>query len=147
MIIITIATTRDEPGPNGWAAIIRTQTRSRTMRGGDSDTTPGRMALVAAIESIRSLPSGTRATLVSESRRMIRALTSGWIVRAAGRGFVSEDDSPVSDSDLWAALLAELATRDITFELIRPGSGIQDGKRAVAAARKSVPATARRWTV
>jgi len=43
------------PGPGGWACILRLGTHEREMSGGAAQTTNNRMELTAAIEGLRAL--------------------------------------------------------------------------------------------
>ena len=43
------------PGPGGWAALLRTSGRERELVGGEADTTNNRMELMAAICALEAL--------------------------------------------------------------------------------------------
>ena len=43
------------PGPGGWACILRCGEHERALQGGVADTTNNRMELIAAIEGLRAL--------------------------------------------------------------------------------------------
>src|SRR5258707_1379481 len=50
------------PGPGGWACILRCGQHERVLQGGVADTTNNRMELFAAIEGLRALKRASRVT-------------------------------------------------------------------------------------
>jgi len=55
VVIYTDGACEGNPGPGGWAAILRYGRHEKVLRGGASDTTNNRMELRAAIEALRAL--------------------------------------------------------------------------------------------
>src|SRR3954453_22745767 len=74
---------RGNPGPGGWAAIVVGPGRRPPvgLSGHDPATTNNRMELMAALAGLRSLPAGSRACIVTDSRLMLDSMTkwmAGW---------------------------------------------------------------------
>jgi ribonuclease HI len=63
------------PGPGGWACILRCGERERVLQGSTPDTTNNRMELVAAIEGLRALKRACRVTVVTDSEYVRRGIT------------------------------------------------------------------------
>jgi ribonuclease HI len=93
------------PGPGGWGVVIIGQQEPQEFSGSDPQTTNNRMELTAAIEGLRRLEPGSNVTLRSDSQYLVNTMNLGW-----RRG---------KNNDLWKALDAEVAKRDVRFEWVR----------------------------
>jgi ribonuclease HI len=97
------------PGPGGWAAIVVAPDGSSVeLSGGERHTTNNRMEYTAALEGLRSLPAGSRACIVTDSRLMLDSMTK-WIAGWKRKGWKTAGGDPVKNQDLVRALDAELA--------------------------------------
>ena len=56
------------PGPGGWACILRYGKHERILRGVEQRTTNNRMELVAAINGLLALSEKCRVTAVTDSK-------------------------------------------------------------------------------
>jgi ribonuclease HI len=99
------------PGPGGWAAIVVSADGTVELSGGDPHTTNNRMEYTAALESLRALPPGSRACIVTDSRLMLESMTK-WIKGWKRRGWRTAGGDPVKNQDLVRALEAEIARHD-----------------------------------
>ncbi len=92
------------PGPGGWAYLLRTEDNEMSDSGGEPSTTNQRMELTAAIRALEALESQSNVRLYSDSQYLIQGMTewiNGWIAngwRTAGR-------KPVANRDLWEQLI------------------------------------------
>lgn len=129
VILFTDGACSGNPGPGGWAAILKHPGTGEVKRlsGGEKDTTNNRMELLAAIEGLRAIKPGRKwcVRLVSDSEYVILGLTQwidGWIAKGWRRG-KGRDSAPVKNADLWQTL-HELAQRfDMSYEHVRGHSG------------------------
>jgi ribonuclease HI len=108
VLVWTDGACRGNPGPGGWAAIVVDGKRSRELSGGERDTTNNRMEYTAALEGLRSLPAGSRACIVTDSRLLLDSMTK-WLAGWKRKGFKTAAGEPVKNQDLIAALDAEIA--------------------------------------
>ena len=92
------------PGPGGWAAIFACNKQQWTISGSVSRTTAQEMELTAAIEALRSLPSGTRAELLSDSDYLIQGMRH-LAVRWCNQGWRNSRGVPLQDRELWQEVL------------------------------------------
>src|SRR5580693_8012749 len=60
------------PGPGGWACILRCGQHERVLQGGVADTTNNRMELIAAIEGLRALKRASQVTVLTDSEYVRR---------------------------------------------------------------------------
>lgn len=65
--IYTDGACRGNPGPGGWACILKTETAEKELSGGESLTTNNRMELTAVIEGVKACPQGSLITVVTDS--------------------------------------------------------------------------------
>jgi len=100
------------PGPGGWAAIVVGPDGGNTeLSGCEPHTTNNRMEYTAALEGLRSLPPGSRACIVTDSRLMIDSMTK-WLAAWKRRGWRTSGGDPVKNQDLVRALESEIARHD-----------------------------------
>jgi ribonuclease HI len=101
------------PGPGGWAAIVVPPDRGEPIElsGGEPHTTNNRMEYMAALEGLRSLPAGSIACIVTDSRLMLDSMTK-WIVGWKRKGWKTAGGDPVKNQDLVKALDAEIGRHE-----------------------------------
>jgi ribonuclease HI len=74
------------PGPGGWACILRYGKHERILRGAEPHTTNNRMELVAAINGLRALTERCRVTTITDSRYLQQGMTM-YLVRWRSLGW------------------------------------------------------------
>jgi ribonuclease HI len=97
------------PGPGGWAAIVVPPGAGEPLElsGSETHTTNNRMEYTAALEGLRSLPAGSSACIVTDSRLMLDSMTK-WIAGWKRKGWKTAGGDPVKNQDLVKALDAEI---------------------------------------
>ena len=147
VILYTDGACSGNPGPGGWAAILKHPATGKVKKlsGGDPDTTNNRMELSAVVEGLRELTPDKRwrVHLVSDSEYVINGLTQwieGWIANDWRRG-KKANSPPVKNVDLWQTLHALAQQHDMTYEHVRGHSGHPENEecdRLAVAAIESV---------
>jgi ribonuclease HI len=122
------------PGPGGWAAILAYGGRERELSGGEPRTTNNRMELTAAIHGLRALKEPCAVTVRTDSRYVVNAFSQGWVDDWQEREWKNSKKQPVSNRDLWEALLAEAAHHRVTWEWVEGHAGDPFNERCHAAA-------------
>ncbi len=108
-LVWTDGACRRNPGPGGWAAIVVAAGEEPVeLSGGAPQTTNNRMEYTAALEGLRSLPAGSSACVVTDSRLMLDSMTK-WIHGWKRKGWKTSGGDPVKNQDLVQALEAEIA--------------------------------------
>ncbi|MBT4385122.1 ribonuclease HI [Candidatus Peregrinibacteria bacterium] len=97
------------PGPGGWAAIIRTNGRDNKIEGGEYHTTNNRMELLAVIEAIKLVPENSTVELFTDSAWVVNTMTKGWRKR--------------KNLDLWDDLDKVTPKKEITWTWVKGHSG------------------------
>ena len=65
--IFTDGACKGNPGPGGWAAIVRNDQSEKELKGYNPDTTNNRMELTAAIKGLEYSPKGSSVIIYSDS--------------------------------------------------------------------------------
>ncbi|HPX93515.1 MAG TPA: ribonuclease HI [Bacillota bacterium] len=119
VIIHTDGACSGNPGPGGWAAIIRAMDVEKEISGYEPVATNNRMELTAALKALQSLNRPCRVDLYSDSAYLVSAFNEGWIENWQKRGWKNAAKMPVANQDLWEALLAEQLRHDITWHKVK----------------------------
>jgi ribonuclease HI len=109
------------PGPGGWACILRSGDRTREMFGSHPHTTNNRMELTAAIEGLRALKQPCKVALYTDSQYLKRGITE-WISGWKARGWMRREKGglkPVLNRDLWTELDRMVHTHHITWGWVK----------------------------
>ncbi|MDH7486252.1 MAG: ribonuclease HI [Anaerolineae bacterium] len=125
------------PGPGGWAAILRFAAGEVVLRGGASDTTNNRMELRAAVEALRALEQPCVVHLHTDSEYLRLGITE-WLPRWRRDGWRSAGRRPVKNRDLWRALLATLELHDVQWHWVKGHADDPGNVRADLLARSAI---------
>ncbi len=117
--IYTAGACSGNPGPGGWAAILEYNGREKELSGGEAHTTNNRMELTAVIESLKALKEDCEVDLYSDSKYVIDALEKGWVYNWRRNNWVKSDKKPALNSDLWEALLGEMARHKVKLHWVK----------------------------
>ena len=135
--VFTDGACRGNPGPGGWAAVIREAGETRELAGFDPKTTNNRMELTAAIEALASLPAGATARVVSDSRYVIDGITK-WVHGWQRRNWRKADGKPVLNQEFWQRLVAETGSRTVTWEWVEGHTGHPENERCDELANQQI---------
>ncbi|MDX1739666.1 MAG: ribonuclease HI [Rhodothermales bacterium] len=105
IIIYTDGACSGNPGPGGWAAVLRYGAHERVISGSEEHTTNNRMEMMAAIEALAALKQRVHASIHTDSAYLSRAFKDGWIDRWQRNGWKTSAKKPVENKDLWLRLL------------------------------------------
>ncbi len=141
------------PGPGGYAYIIRLQDRggSNTVphtteehrraavreivgSGGEADTTNNRMelrAVIAALEEVERRAPGAKVVLYTDSQYVKNGISS-WIATWKRNGWRTSDKKAVKNRELWEKLDAVASRVKPSFAWVRGHSGVEHNERCDA---------------
>ncbi len=137
--IYTDGSSRGNPGPGGWAALLRFQGREREIGGHEPWTTNNRMELLAAIHGLEALRRPCRVRLVTDSTYVRDGITR-WIAAWKRRGWRTAGGKPVKNVDLWQRLDAAASGHDVDWTWTRGHSGHPENERVDRRARAEAAA-------
>jgi len=116
------------PGPGGWAAVLRHGERVHEICGGELATTNNRMELRAAIEALRALKRPCAVELFTDSEYLRNGITA-WIKGWKARGWITKEKKPVKNADLWRDLDAACARHQVKWNWLKGHAGHADNER------------------
>ena len=125
------------PGPGGWAALLRRKGSERSISGGEPLTTNNRMEMIAAIRALESLKHPSMVTLTTDSEYLKKGITE-WIGNWKKRGWKTAQKKPVKNEDLWRRLDAQNARHEIEWHWVRGHDNHKENSIVDALARKAV---------
>ena len=127
--LITDGACLGNPGPGGWAAILRYNGHTREMFGSAPHTTNNRMELTAAIEGLRAIKESCEVEVVTDSEYVKNGITQ-WIHGWKRKNWIKSDKKPVLNADLWRDLDAETARHKTTWTWTKGHASHDDNNRA-----------------
>jgi ribonuclease HI len=137
--IFTDGACSGNPGPGGWAAILRAGFTEKEISGGEPATTNNRMEITAAIRALQALRRPSAVILHTDSRYLLDGVTL-WLPRWKTNGWKTADKKPVKNDDLWRELDAVVARHSIQWRWVEGHSGHPENDRADALARAAIEA-------
>lgn len=126
--LITDGACIGNPGPGGWACILRYGNRHKEMFGSAPQTTNNRMELTAAIEGLRALKERCSVEVVTDSEYLKNGITS-WIHGWKRNGWRTKSKNPVVNQDLWHDLDELVAKHDVRWTWTKGHAGHADNIR------------------
>ena len=136
--IFTDGACTGNPGPGGWAAILRSGAHEKELFGGERATTNNRMELMAAIKAFEALKSPSEVTIHTDSRYVLDGATK-WMKNWKKNGWKTADKKPVKNEELWRALEAAATPHKVTWIWVRGHAGHPENERVDALARGAIP--------
>lgn len=127
------------PGPGGWAALLRHRGHERELHGGEVDTTNNRMELMAVIRGLEALRKPCNVELTTDSQYVLRG-TKEWLAGWIARNWRTASGDPVKNRDLWERLQTALASHQIEWHWVRGHQGHVENERVDALARQAAEA-------
>ncbi len=126
--IITDGACSGNPGPGGWAAILRYNGQEKEIWGCAAHTTNNRMELTAAIEALRTLKEDCEIQVVTDSEYLKNGITT-WIHGWKKKGWLTAAKKPVINQDLWQALDEQVQRHKTTWEWTKGHASHKDNNR------------------
>lgn len=141
--LITDGSCLGNPGPGGWAFILRYGQHTKEMSGRELQTTNNRMELKAAVEGLRALKESCDVEIITDSNYLKDGITK-WIQNWKRNGWRTSQKKPVVNQDLWHQLDEENERHHTVWEWTKGHASHADNNRcdelAAAAARGQVSA-------
>ena len=135
--IYTDGACRGNPGPGGWGALLIAGKRTKTMHGGDPETTNNRMELTAAIEALNALKGRRKVILHTDSKYVMDGITE-WMANWKKRDWKTANKKPVKNKDLWMALDEATERHDIKWIWVKGHDGNPGNEEADALANLGI---------
>lgn len=145
VVIYTDGACSGNPGPGGWAALLRSGVHERVLTGAAPHTTNNRMELTAAVEALRALREPCQVVVYADSQYVVKGMTE-WIAGWKRRGWTNAQKKPVENRDLWEALDAAALPHRVEWRWVKGHASDPDNNRvdrlAVEALKAQAPVPA-----
>jgi ribonuclease HI len=135
--IFTDGACSGNPGPGGWAAILRYGSTEKVISGGEKETTNNRMEVTAALEALRALKKPASIRFHTDSSYLLNGATS-WLADWKKRNW-KRKHGQLQNIDLWQELDVELAKHKVEWIWVRGHAGDPMNERVDELARRAIP--------
>lgn len=113
------------PGPGGFATILRCGDYEKEISAGYAVTTNNRMELLAVITGLEAIRwEHAQVTIWSDSSYVVDAVEKGWVFSWEQKGFKKK-----ANPDLWTRFLSAYRRHDVRFVWIRGHNGHPENER------------------
>ena len=116
------------PGPGGWAYILRSDDSEVECSGGETKTTNQRMEVTAVLRALESLEKPSKVEIFADSQYVTKGLTEwmdGWIAK----GWKNAAKKPVANQDLWQPLADLRNMHELSTYWIKGHAGHPENER------------------
>jgi len=128
VVIHTDGGCEGNPGPGGWAAVLRYGDRAKEISGGEAATTNNRMELQAAISALSALKEPCQVEIHTDSEYLKDGITK-WVPYWKRNGWRTAERKPVKNDDLWKALDALATQHQAQWHWLKGHAGHADNER------------------
>jgi ribonuclease HI len=125
------------PGPGGWAAVLRYGDQVREIAGGEPATTNNRMELQAALSALLAVKQACEITLFTDSEYLRQGITA-WVPRWRANHWRTIDRKPVKNEDLWRQLHEVASQHHVSWQWLKGHAGHPDNELCDELARAEV---------
>jgi ribonuclease HI len=124
------------PGPGGWAALLKFRQQEKILTGGERQTTNNRMELIAAVEALNALKRPCRIDFYTDSEYLRRGITE-WLPGWRRRNWRRKGGN-LANVDLWQSLDRALKDHQISWHWVRGHAGHPENERVDRLARQAI---------
>ena len=117
------------PGPGGYAAILRYGNTSKEFYGGEPQTTNNQMELMGAIKALEQLKRPCQVDLYVDSQYVMNGFVKNWLVQWKKRGWKTAVKQSVKNKELWQSLDELCAMHHVSWYHIRGHTGQKENER------------------
>ncbi len=145
IVIYTDGGCSGNPGPGGWAYVLRDGSGETIGSGGEAATTNNRMelrAVISALTEAERRSPGAPIVLYTDSQYVKNGITS-WISSWKRNGWRTSDRKPVKNRELWEELDAVASRVKPKFLWVEGHAGVEDNERCDALVQEEIRRLAR----
>jgi ribonuclease HI len=125
------------PGPGGWAAVLRFGAHAKEIIGGEPATTNNRMELQAAISALAALKEPCEVTMFTDSEYLRQGITD-WLPRWKANQWRTAERKAVKNEDLWRQLHEVTSRHAVSWQWLKGHAGHLDNERCDQLARAEI---------
>ncbi len=125
--IYTDGSADPNPGPGGWAALLKYGDHEKELSGAEVATTNNRMELTAALEALHALKQPCQVDLYTDSEYLQKGITE-WLPGWRKRGW-KRKGGELKNVELWQALDEALQRHKVNWHWVRGHAGHPENER------------------
>lgn len=125
------------PGPGGYAAILRSDKKEKEIAGSDQHTTNNRMEMMAVISALEALKLPCKVRVTTDSTYIVKGM-SEWIKGWIRNGWRNSQKKEVLNRDLWERMLAASKPHEVEWVWIKGHNGHAENERCDELARSEI---------
>lgn len=137
VIIFADGACKGNPGPGGYAAILKIDDKETELSGSEPRTTNNRMELTAVIKALESLEVPSKVRVVTDSNYVVKGMKE-WLPNWLKRGWKNSQGSEVLNRDLWERLYQLSKRHRIQWEWIKGHNGHPENERCDRLATEAI---------
>jgi ribonuclease HI len=126
--LITDGACLGNPGPGGWAAILRHGPHKKELWGCEPQTKNNLLEMTAEFVGLRALLEPCEVVVVTDSEYMMKGITS-WIHGWKKKGWMTAAKKPVVNQDLWKSLDEQVSRHKTHWEWTKGHADHVDNNR------------------
>jgi len=134
--LITDGSCLGNPGPGGWACILKYNHHLKEMWGSEPQTTNNRMELTAAVQGLRVLKERCEVTVVTDSEYVKNGITK-WMAGWKRNGWRTASKEPVKNRELWEELDREVARHQTEWRWTKGHADDEENNRCDELAQRA----------
>ncbi len=116
--LVTDGSCLGNPGPGGWAAVIRYGKYTKKLSGSAPQTTNNRMEMAAVIEGLNALKEPCDVTIVTDSQYLKNGMTL-WLDSWKRRNWKTKSKTTVKNKEIWIALEAATSRHKVSWKWVK----------------------------
>lgn len=116
------------PGPGGWACLLKYNEIQKEISGGAKQTTNNQMELTAVIEGLSLLKKPCKVELYTDSKYVLEGATK-WLTGWIQKGWKKADKKPVLNRELWEKLIPLMEKHTLTWHWVKGHAGHPENER------------------
>ena len=129
IIIFCDGSSRGNPGPGGWGAIVSENGTITEIGGGEKFTTNNKMELEGAIHALRLVKDAKKEIILhTDSTYVVKGMTE-WISGWQKKNWRTSAKKAVLNRELWEELAAVSQGKKITWQYVAGHAGIPGNER------------------
>jgi ribonuclease HI len=134
------------PGPGGWAYVLRADgVFEKEASGGSQATTNNRMELTAVIEALKAcLAYNPKKIIINTDSQYVRNGITSWVHKWKTNGWRTASKEPVKNKEYWVELDTLNSKLPVTYNWVKGHAGIELNERCDSLVRKEMDAILQR---
>ncbi len=128
IIIFSDGSSRGNPGPGGFGAIVLKDNTVSELGGREDNTTNNRMELMAVISALESVSQEHEINVYTDSAYVVSGITR-WVIGWRKNKWITSKKEEVLNKDLWERLVLATEHKVIDWRLIKGHSGTPANER------------------